>query len=135
MFSFICTSTVKNEYISLTCCLLCEVITKLNSQCFLSSVFLFLKWQKSQKRAEIINLQVYQSFSCINVSSVKFSPLVFVHMLTVTADIRSDAKPTNTMMHLNRKPKNNETILIFDFFFCEENKCCDENIQFWYFCY
>lgn len=43
-----------------------------------------------------------------------FSPLVFIHMLTVTADIKRAAKPTDTMMHLNkyRKSEKTETILI-----------------------
>lgn len=51
-----------------------------------------------------------------------FSPLVFAHMLTVTADIKSAAKPTDTMMHLNNDGKSESSGFVSDFCFMEKKQ-------------
>lgn len=50
------------------------------------------------------------------------SPLVFAHMLTVTADIKSAAKPTDIMMHLNNDGKSESSGFASDFCFMEKKQ-------------
>lgn len=78
----------------------------LYSLCFHPSVFSSLKWEESQFNIKI-KIQNHSNFSWLNL------PLVFVHMLTVTAVIKSAANPTETIMNLkDTKSEKSESKLL-----------------------
>lgn len=74
--------------------------------CFYPSVFSSLKWEESQFNIKV-KIQNRSNFSWLNL------PLVFVHMLTVTAVIESAANPTETIMNLkDTKSEKSESKLL-----------------------